>query len=100
MKDYIDEAMVAEQHFEHAMQLVEDNDWKALAEYLRFTDDATAEAVRLSLNADDTHSLQEAEKEAPHDSYADEVNPFTLEGAAKIIGQASKRIHGINPYEN
>lgn len=68
----IDEALVDEQHFEVAMQMAEDKDWHNLSNFLKQASDATVEAVRESLNAEDAESLKNAEP-APHDSMADEI---------------------------
>lgn len=68
----IDEQFVDEQHFEIAMQMVEDKEWLNLSNFLKQVSDATEEAVRESLNADDMESLKNAEP-VPHDSMADEV---------------------------
>lgn len=65
--------MIAEDHYEKAMQMVEEKDFATLASFLRFTDDATAEAIRESLNAEDMDRLVEAENPAPHDSIIEEI---------------------------
>lgn len=68
----IDEQMIDEQHFEVAMQFVEDKEWLNLHNFLKQASDATVEAVRESLNAEDAESLKNAEP-APHNSQIDEI---------------------------
>ena len=68
----IDEQLVDEQHFEIAMQMVEDKEWLNLSNFLKQVSDGTVEAVRESLNAEDAEALKNAEP-APHDSQNDEM---------------------------
>lgn len=58
MKNYIDEQLVQEQHFEMAMGLVEDKNWKALRELVDHTDSITAEAIKESLSAADMNNFE------------------------------------------